>query len=75
MNVINNKESLLVFYSKKHIKFIEVIFYMTNSFIFAVRDKRHIDEIDLHSLKKTCNNNEFERIFELIKNLAITNFI
>ena len=71
INVINNKENLLVFHSKEHIKLAEVIFHVTDSFVFAVRSRRHIDEIDLHPLKKTCNNNEFERAFELIESLAI----
>ena len=75
MNVINNKENLFVFHNKKHMKLVEVIFHVTNSFIFVVRDKRHVDEIDLHSLKKTCNNNEFERVFELIKSLAMIDLI
>ena len=72
INVINNRENLFIFYSKEHIKLIKIIFHITNPFVFVVRDKRYIDKIDLHSLKKTCNNNEFERVFKLIKNLAIT---
>ena len=75
INVINNKENLLIFYSKEHIKLIKIIFHMTNSFIFAVRNKRHVDEIDLHFFKKTCNNNKFERVFEFIKSLAMIDFI
>ena len=75
MNVINNKESLFVFHNKEHMKLVEVIFHITDSFIFVVRDKRYVDEIDLHLLKKTCNNNKFKRIFELIENFAIINFI
>ena len=75
VNIINNKGSLLVFHNKEHIKLIKMIFHMTDSFIFVVRDKRHVDEIDLHSLKKTCNNNEFERVFEFIKSFMITDLI
>ena len=73
MNVISNRESLLVFYNKEYIKLIEVIFHVTDSFVFVVRGKRHVDEIDLHSLKETCNNNKFERVFELIKSFAMIN--
>ena len=51
-----------------------MILYIINPDVLAVRDKRYIDEINLYSLEKTCNDNRFKRAFTLAVNFTMTNF-
>ncbi len=72
VDLVGNGGSLLILHSKEHMEFTEVVFHVTDLFVFAVRVGRHINEIDLHPFKEACNNNGFERAFGLAVSLAVT---
>ena len=65
VDIVGNGRGLFILHTKEHMEFAEVVFHMTDPFVLTVRGGRHIDEIDLHPLKKTYNNNRFERAFGL----------
>ena len=72
VDIVSNRRSFLILHSKEHMELAEVVFHMTDPFVFAVRSGRHINEIDLHPLKETRDNNGFERSFRLTMGLAMT---
>ena len=72
VDIVGNRRGFLIPHTKEHMEFAEVVFHVTDPFVFAVRGGRHINEIDLHPLKEAYNNNRFERAFGLAVGLAMT---
>ena len=63
MDLIDNRRSFLIPYSKEYIEYTKVVFYIIDLFIFAVRVGSYFNKIDLHPFKEAYNNNKFKRAF------------